>query len=127
LDQYTLGTLIESGRYDRHLRRMRTVYGSRRQALVDALAEHAPTVPLTGLAAGFHAVVHLPSSTDEETVIAAALERSIGLYGMSPQRADRSVTPPQLVLGFGNLGERAIQLGISTIADLLRGGRGGSR
>ena len=38
LEQLTLATLIESGRYDRHLRRMRTVYGSRRDALVRALA-----------------------------------------------------------------------------------------
>ena len=32
-----------------------------------------------------------------------------------------AVTPVQLVLGFGNLGERAIQSGIATVADLLQG------
>jgi len=52
--------LIESGRYDRQLRRMRATYARRRGALVDALAEHAPAVRLSGLAAGFHAVAHLP-------------------------------------------------------------------
>ena len=30
-------------------------------------------------------------------------------------------TPTQLVLGFGDLGERAIRSGIATIGDLLRG------
>ncbi|HEY8285571.1 MAG TPA: PLP-dependent aminotransferase family protein, partial [Chloroflexota bacterium] len=38
LDQVALARLIESGRYDRHLRRMRAVYSGRRRALVDALA-----------------------------------------------------------------------------------------
>lgn len=33
----------------------RTEYTARRQALVQALAEHAPGVRLTSLAAGFHA------------------------------------------------------------------------
>ncbi|HET6921486.1 MAG TPA: hypothetical protein VFI46_18780, partial [Jiangellaceae bacterium] len=47
--------------------------------------------------------------------------RSVGVYGMSGNRADHTATPPQLVLGFGNLTERAIQTGIATIADLLQG------
>jgi GntR family transcriptional regulator / MocR family aminotransferase len=57
--QVALAALLTSGRYDRHLRRMRAVYAARRRALVDAFARHAPGVPLTGLAAGFHAVARL--------------------------------------------------------------------
>jgi len=123
LDQLTLATLVRSGRYDRHLRRMRSRYGRRRQALVDALGAHAPQIRLTGLAAGFHAVAHLPAHLDEATVIAAARDRSVGLYGMSTYRASRSAIPPQLVLGFGNLTERAITRGIATIAHVLTGER----
>jgi GntR family transcriptional regulator/MocR family aminotransferase len=119
LDQLTLAALLESGRYDRHLRRMRTVYASRRAALITALARHAPHIRLTGLAAGFHAVAHLPPSADEEAVAAAARVRQVGLYGMSGYRAFGSATPPQLVLGFGNTGERTIEPGIAAVADLL--------
>ncbi|GAB7035631.1 PLP-dependent aminotransferase family protein [Streptomyces sp. NPDC021749] len=61
LDQLALAKLIESGRYDRQLRRMRTVYAARRDVLVAALAAHAPGVKVTGLAAGFHAVAHHPA------------------------------------------------------------------
>jgi GntR family transcriptional regulator/MocR family aminotransferase len=122
LDQLTVARLIESGRYDRHLRRMRTVYAGRRDALVDALGRHAPAVELSGLAAGFHAVAHLPGSVDEQTVVAAARDRSVGLYGMSAYRSTGVTTPPQLVLGFGNLGERAIQAGIAAVGDLLQAG-----
>jgi GntR family transcriptional regulator/MocR family aminotransferase len=121
LDQLALATLIQSGRFDRHLRRMRGVYARRRAALVDALARHAPRVRLTGLAAGFHAVAHLPDGVDEEAVIEAARARSVGLYGMSGQRSTHATTPPQLVLGFGDLNERAIRDGIATVADLLDG------
>jgi GntR family transcriptional regulator/MocR family aminotransferase len=56
LDQLALATMIQTGRYDRHLRRMRALYTRRRDALAGALAGHAPAVRLSGLAAGFHAV-----------------------------------------------------------------------
>jgi GntR family transcriptional regulator / MocR family aminotransferase len=120
LDQLALAALLESGRYDRHLRRMRATYARRRGVLIDALARHAPAVRLTGLAAGFHAVAQLPESADEQAVVSAARERSVGLYGMSPHRATSAPAPPQLVLGFGQVSERAIEPGIAAVADLLR-------
>ena len=103
LDQLALAALLESGRYDRHLRRMRAIYAGRRAVLIDALARHAPGVRLTGLAAGFHAVAHLPARADEQAVVAAARERSVGLYGMGRYRAAATGAPPQLVMGFGNV------------------------
>jgi len=126
LDQLALANLIEAGRFDRHLRRMRGIYAQRRNTLVDALAEHAPGVALTGLAAGFHAVAHLPEPATEQGVITGARSRSVGLYGMSPQRSTYAAVPAQLVLGFGNLGERAIQAGIAAVGDMLQGRRNGA-
>jgi len=120
LDQLVVAALLESGRYDRHLRHMRSLYARRREVLIESLARHAPGVKLTGLAAGFHAVAHLPHSADEQAVVAAARERSVGLYGMAPYRGTAVAAPPQLVLGFGNVGERAIESGVATVADLLR-------
>jgi GntR family transcriptional regulator / MocR family aminotransferase len=121
LDQLALATLLESGRYDRQLRRMRGVYSRRRARLIEALERHAPGVSLTGLAAGFHAVAHLPDSVDERALVAAAADRRVGLYGMSDLRASDRAAPPQLVLGFGNVAERAIEPGIAAVADLLTG------
>jgi GntR family transcriptional regulator/MocR family aminotransferase len=119
LDQLALAELIRSGRYDRHLRRMRTIYAARREALAGAVAACAPGVRLGGLAAGIHAVVHLRPGVDEQEVVTTALERSIGVYGMSRWRSDGSTEPGQLVLGFGNVHEPAIRRGIAAIADLL--------
>jgi GntR family transcriptional regulator / MocR family aminotransferase len=96
LDQLALALPDRSGRYDRHLRRMRA---GRRDALVRTLAERAPEVEPGGLAAGFHAVARLPEHLDEQTIVAAARMRSIGLYGMSPFRSSGATRPPQLVLG----------------------------
>jgi GntR family transcriptional regulator / MocR family aminotransferase len=119
LEQLALAALIQSGRYDRHLRHMRGKYARRRDTLVQTLARHAPRVALRGLAAGFHAVAHLADDADELAIVAAARTRSIGLYGMSSYRPSGGTGPPQLVLGFGNLNESAIERGIAEIADLI--------
>ncbi len=119
LDQLALAALIESGRYDRHLRRMRAEYSRRRDTLVAALTEHAPHIRLTGLAAGFHAVAHLPEGTDEQALVGRARERRVGLYGMNTYRSTPLTSPAQLVIGFGNTGVRAIEDGITAIGPLL--------
>jgi GntR family transcriptional regulator / MocR family aminotransferase len=120
LDQLALATLLTSGRYDRHLRRMRALYAARRAALVEAFARHSPGVRLSGLAAGFQAVAPLPPSADEAAVIAAARERRVRLYGIGAYRSVADATaPPALVMGFGNVGERAIAPAIAAVADLL--------
>jgi GntR family transcriptional regulator/MocR family aminotransferase len=120
IDQLALAALIESGRFDRHLRRMRAEYSARRDALVEALAEHAPRVRVTGLAAGFHAVAHLPEGADEADVAERARALGVAVYGMQGLHSTPDLPrPPRLVLGFGNLGTRAIREGIRTIAELL--------
>jgi GntR family transcriptional regulator/MocR family aminotransferase len=119
LDQLALAALIESGRYDRHLRRMRGVYAAKRRVLMDALARHVPELELRGLAAGFHALVLLPDGLQEEDVVAAARERSLGVYGLSGNTFGPGRLPPALVMGFGNLGEGAIERGVETLAGVL--------
>lgn len=119
LDQLALAEMITSGRYDRHLRRMRVVYAGRREALATSIAAHAPNVRVGGLAAGIHAVLHLDPAADEQRIVGLARERSVGLYGMSGWRRDGATVPPQLVLGFGNLTEHNVRRGIELVADLL--------
>jgi GntR family transcriptional regulator/MocR family aminotransferase len=120
VDQLALATLLTSGRYDRHLRRMRAVYAARRATLVEAFARQLPGVRLSGLAAGFHAVAPLPAGADEAAVIAAARDRRVGLYGIGGYRGVADAAAPQaLVIGFGNVRERAIAPAITAVADLL--------
>ncbi|MCT2592576.1 PLP-dependent aminotransferase family protein [Streptomyces sp. N2-109] len=72
LDQLTLAEFIDSGYYDRHVRRTRQRYRSRRDQLVAALVARAPHIAPTGVAAGLHAVLRLPPGTERATAEAAA-------------------------------------------------------
>jgi GntR family transcriptional regulator / MocR family aminotransferase len=101
------------------LRRVRTRYRPRRDALARSLSRLAPHVTLTGIAAGIQAVANLPEHADEQELVTAAAGRNVGLYGMSTYRSSPTTGAPALVLGYARLSESAIALAITEIADLL--------
>jgi GntR family transcriptional regulator / MocR family aminotransferase len=65
----------------------------------------------------------LPEGVTEDEVVAAARARSVGVYGLSDNTFGEKRWPPALVMGFGNVGEGAIEKGIEAIADLLTAAR----
>ncbi|MER7813664.1 PLP-dependent aminotransferase family protein [Streptomyces sp900116325] len=101
LDQLTLAEFIESGAYDRHVRSMRLRYRRRRDQLVAALAEQAPGLRISGIAAGLHAVLELPDGS-ERSVIQAAAFQGLALEGMARFRhADAEAGNDALVISYG--------------------------
>jgi GntR family transcriptional regulator/MocR family aminotransferase len=82
LEQLTLAEFIVSGAYDRHVRSMRLRYRRRRDQLVAALAQRAPGIRLTGLAAGLQVVLELPPGT-ERSVVQAAAWQGLAVSGMA--------------------------------------------
>jgi GntR family transcriptional regulator/MocR family aminotransferase len=115
LDQLTFADFLSRGQFDRHLRRMRPVYRSRRDALLAALARHLPELEPTGIAAGLHLVAWLPQPLEEATVIAAAAREGVAVAGVSPYRL--SLAPRGgLIFGYSNLNERTIADGITRLA-----------
>jgi GntR family transcriptional regulator/MocR family aminotransferase len=124
LDQPALATLMQSGRYDRHVRRMSEVYRQRRDALVGAVAAHAPRLRLLGLEAGCHAVLELPAGVTEDEIVQSALSHAVRVYGLSRYRVDapraaETHVPPALVLGFGNLDEERIRRGVEALGEAI--------
>ncbi|MEU3447053.1 PLP-dependent aminotransferase family protein [Streptomyces thermolilacinus] len=100
LDQLTLAEFIASGAYDRHVRGVRLRYRRRRDQLVAALAERAPGIRVTGIAAGLHAVLELPPGSERAVLRAAALQ-GLALQGLDAFR--HPDTPPgrdALVVGY---------------------------
>ena len=89
VEQLALADFLERGELDRHLRRTRSVYRARRDALVTALARELPDCPPGGVAAGLHLVVPLPAGADEPAVLArGALARGRPVRAVgAPHRA----------------------------------------
>ncbi len=115
LDQLAFADFLARGEFDRHLRRMRPVYRSRRDALLQALGEYLPDFEPAGIAAGLHLVTWLPADLDEAYVIAGAARAGVAVAGVSPYRLAPSLRSG-LIFGYSNLSERAITDGVKRIS-----------
>ncbi len=95
LEQWAAADFLARGELDRHLRRMRLSYRSRREALAAALSP----LPVEGIAAGLHVLVRLPDGADEARVLSEASRRGVAVEGLSRDA---------LVIGFANAPEPAL-------------------
>ena len=123
LEQRVLASLIDSGVYERHVRRSRRENERRRTALLDAVARYLPgDARLAGTAAGLHAVLWLPSlrPQDEPALAAAARASGVGVYPVSPLFASlpsgAQPRPAGLVLGYASLAVEQIGQGVQILA-----------
>ncbi|MFI7013376.1 PLP-dependent aminotransferase family protein [Streptomyces sp. NPDC050164] len=116
VDQLTLADFIACGAYDRHLRRMRQHYRRRRDLLASTLAERAPHIRVSGIAAGLHAVLELPGNT-EEAALRAARRQGLALDGLRPYRHPDSTMPPRdgLVIGYGTPPDHAFAAALDAL------------
>jgi GntR family transcriptional regulator / MocR family aminotransferase len=119
LEQLALARLLESAAYDRHLRKARRRNRARRDALLGAVARSIPGATVTGISAGLHALVRLPSAVDVHRLVALAGERSLGVYPLSWHFAQPTPQTDALVLGYANLPEPAIDEGIRRLSEVL--------
>ena len=120
LDELTLAELIQSGGYDRHVRRSRLRYQRRRDRLIGALARVLPDPHITGVAAGMHAVLHLPPGASEDGIVAAAAARGLALDGMRSYRSAGVPYPESLVLGYGTPPAHAFTTAITRLCAVLQ-------
>ncbi|BAN27753.1 MocR-like pyridoxine biosynthesis transcription factor PdxR [Caballeronia insecticola] len=122
LEQRVLASLIDSGAYERHVRRVRREYERRRAALLDAIAQWLPErARVAGTAAGLHVVLWLPqlSSRDEAAIVAAAHEKGVGVYPVAPLFAAKRPRPAGLILGYASLTVDEIRRGIGVLAAVI--------
>ncbi|MFI1361519.1 MocR-like pyridoxine biosynthesis transcription factor PdxR [Streptomyces griseochromogenes] len=119
-DQLALADFVASGSYDRHVRRMRQHYRRRRDRLVAMLAARAPHIEVTGIAAGLHAVLRLPSGTERSAVKAAAWQ-GVALDGLAAFRhPDTDMPAPDgLVVGYATPPEHAYGAALEALCGVL--------
>ena len=126
IEQRVLASLMDSGAYERHIRRLRRAHERRRMVLLEAIARYLPaSAQVAGTAAGLHVVLWLPSvpQQGEAQLVAAARAAGVGVYPVSPLFAGPQVSPQPrpagLTLGYASLSEEDIQLGIRTLAAVV--------
>jgi GntR family transcriptional regulator/MocR family aminotransferase len=115
IEQLAFAHFLRRGELDRHLRRMRTRYRRRRDAMIAALGESLPGATIRGIAAGLHVTVELPGGVDEAAVAAAARSQGIALATMGDYWSGGSY-PPTLILGYSQMTESRLRSGVRELA-----------
>lgn len=109
VEQLALARLIDSGVYERHLRRLRRLNRQRRDALLAALHRYLPAAKVTGAAAGLHLMLALPGNADAERVADIAARDDLALTPLDRCLLHRpAAVGDQLILGYGNIAAAAI-------------------
>ncbi len=119
VSQEALAAFIREGHLARHIRRMRQIYGARRETLLQGLHEDfAERLQVIPSLAGLHVSAWPQSSCAVDTVVARAQSQGIGLQSMRHcyvGRAGRAL----LAFGYGLIGERDIREGLSALRKLF--------
>ncbi|MDQ2788262.1 MAG: PLP-dependent aminotransferase family protein [Actinomycetota bacterium] len=119
IEQHALARLIEMGAFDRHLRRARKIYRTRRDALLTALGQQFPGWVVIGATAGLHVWLQPRGEVDAAALVAAAAARGVAVEAT----AATSVHPPRLsglVVGYATLDAEHIIEAVSRLADAVR-------
>jgi GntR family transcriptional regulator / MocR family aminotransferase len=103
IHQLVAADFITEGHYGRHLRRMRSLYRERQDALVRALrSARGSRWRVSPSGAGMHLVAWLPPGADEAQLVDTAAREGVSALGLAMFRS-RSTGPPGLVLGYGSV------------------------
>lgn len=103
LEQRVLARFIERGHFGRHLRRMRTLYGQRRQALITALeATLGDGFQVDAEPGGLHILLRTPAEADDSRLARLAQDDGLAVTALSSLTVAHDVGKG-LLLGFTNL------------------------
>ena len=104
LNQYIIGRLLETGHYDRHIRRLGLVFKNRLALFIKELSGLGSGVRITGNGTGQYFLLRFPKGTDQQMLIAQALAHGVRVYPTMQFWQEKAECPPQtLFLGFGKI------------------------
>lgn len=111
IDQMVLNQFIRGGYFERHLNRMRRIYGRKHDAFLESLGELSPSVRITGENAGLHLLAEFQNGMEEEEAVKRAREQGIQVRPLSAYMTDdarREKQKAAVLLGYATLTEQEL-------------------
>ncbi|HZP87746.1 MAG TPA: PLP-dependent aminotransferase family protein [Burkholderiales bacterium] len=120
LAQDTLASFIAEGHLARHVRKMRRVYGGRRSALLEALAEHGRgRIEVIPSMSGLHLAVGLIPRISAAALAQRAAEAGVRVQALDPFAIAHPV-PNAVAFGFGVIPAERIEAAVARLFKQVR-------
>lgn len=121
LEQKALAEFISEGHYEAHIRRMRLLYGKRRDYLIGLITRYLGEefIHEYDQAAGLHLILKLPEFCNDIEIAKIALERGIKVRALS-QYYMQSSLQRGLLLGFACVDEKEMLMAFGVLLQCLR-------
>lgn len=127
LEQRVIARLIQSGAYERHIRRVRRANEGKRAVLIDSIHKFLPAnVDIEGTASGLHIVLWLIDiqMDDEPALIARARTLGVGIWGITSLYSAGDMLRRKkcagLVMGYAGLMSADIMKGVQRLAQAVQ-------
>ncbi len=120
MQQAVLTEFIMDGYLTSHVRRMRALYGERRQILIDAItARFGDTLPVMGDEAGLHLVLGLPDHANDRDVTAASYDAGVIVRPLASYYNSETPARRGLLLGYACVPNERIGPAFDTLARVI--------
>jgi GntR family transcriptional regulator/MocR family aminotransferase len=110
-EQHLIAAYMKEGYFETHIRRIRNIYGQRRQILIQALKLKIPELQIQPSDQGMHLVALLPTGLNDVAVAAAARKTGIALRALSPM-CSNELQLSGLMFGFGGFSAEQLKSGV---------------
>ena len=114
IDQNILYQFLSGGHFERHLNRMRAIYKTKHDLLLEQVEPLRKQFEIRGEHAGLHILLTSRNGVPEEALIRKAAEAGVRVYGLNSYfiHPEHNHRPSTVVLGYASLSEEQIVDGI---------------
>lgn len=105
LNQYVVARIIETGQYDRHIRRLNLLFRKRLECLSEEFSDVKDKIRLSSNGTGQYLLLEFFPEVDQAYLIEKALECGVRVYPTMEFWQDKAACPANtLFLGFSKIG-----------------------
>ncbi len=108
IDQRMVQLFMERGCFERHLNKMRALYKSKHDLLLNEVKRMKCVRKILGDRAGVHILLQLAPGSDEHAYIERAREVGVKVYPLSEYCIDMRKYEPTILLGYATMNEKML-------------------
>lgn len=119
-EQAALAEFLRTRKLDRHVQKMRKIYGRRRQVLLESLEEAFGREWIAyGDSAGLHVAIDFPGRRFDEAFKSSCLKNGIYITSVESHCLEKGRHHSKLLIGYGHLEPDVIKKGVVLLSDII--------